>query len=745
MVLLLAALLAAACDCARRGARAHDLALRAVGRSHRHGTERDQRSDATAAAGPHDFVHGLRHAVRHDADAQRRPHAQFAGRRASAARRGGVLHRHARRQRRFVGAAHAHGHRSVGRALGRLGALRHRAVRARGGTRRRGARGGAGRPHHLPLGRHAERTDRLVDDAGRARRRGRAAEARRRRRRSSTSSRRPSASLRRRSSSTSGCSRTASSSNGTAAAPRRTCCRSPTSSTVSSSASSACESTWRELRTYGVEPDAFTGTNASALLNQLEQHKFDTPALRSKGLVHLFTGRDLDERPNTPAGGRLLGVANLGVLCHARDAAGLTQYTDLNTAAVVAAHEIGHNFGAPHDTDAGSACQSVSDGYLMAPFVNGSRTFSECSVQQMEPQLAAATCFTNLPANDLSVQRLDGPAEVIATRTFNVAFAVDYSGPAEALEPLVTITAGNLTRQSLTAGLPAVCEYWQSSPMTCRFGRFEPRQRSRRVQRRVRRAARRARVRRRGSDVAQRLQPCEQSLSLRVQRGAGADAGSCSAHAGAHPGAVPRLPPRPIPLRLPLPWRHLRPPRVTVAAAEGQSTSCCCCYCSPLRLGDRHEPDEAGRRPVHTSLPLTGAARVTVVLGSFVLGRVPGCCLRCVRAARRRADRRRLRLAVPSRGRARRALRAARRRGAGPRARRLAATEENRRRRRAARRHAARARARRRGRRRRGVAQLRRHGGGRRGRRRADRSVHARDRRARHEPQMDSAAERGCG
>ena len=67
-----------------------------------------------------------------------------------------------------------------------------------------------------------------------------------------------------------------------------------------------------------------------------------------------------------------------------------------------------------------------------------------------------------------------GPAEVIATRTFNVAFAVDYSGPAEALEPLVTITAGNLTRQSLTAGLPAVCEYWQSSPMTCRFGRFQP-------------------------------------------------------------------------------------------------------------------------------------------------------------------------------------------------------------------------------------------------------------------------------
>ena len=47
-----------------------------------------------------------------------------------------------------------------------------------------------------------------------------------------------------------------------------------------------------------------------------------------------------------------------------------------------------------------------------------------------------------------------------------------------------------------------------------------------------------------------------------------------------------------------------------------------------------------------------------------------------------------------------------------------------------------------------GVAGLRNFAGmarGRRGRRRADRPLHARDRRARHESQMDSAAERGCG
>ena len=132
-----------------------------------------------------------------------------------------------------------------------------------------------------------------------------------------------------------------------------------------------------------------------------------------------------------------------------------------------------------------------------------------------------------------------GPAEVIATRTFNVAFAVDYSGPAEALEPLVTITAGNLTRQSLTAGLPAVCEYWQSSPMTCRFGRFQPG--SGRVEFSAEFVAPQGGPAYVDVEVTSLndYTPCEQSLSLRVQRGARADAGSCSAHAGAHRGARP--------------------------------------------------------------------------------------------------------------------------------------------------------------------------------------------------------------
>ncbi len=228
-----------------------------------------------------------------------------------------------------------------------------------------------------------------------------------------------------------------------------------------------------ELHTYA-EPDAFSGTDVSALLDQLQGFKYDTQALRGRGLVHLLTGRDLDERPGTPAGSRLLGVANVGAICDERFAVSLTQFTDLNTAAVVAAHEIGHNFGAPHDTESGSPCQSTPDGFIMNPFVNGSRQFSQCSVQQMEAELAAAACLTDLPGNDLSVLPLSPPAQAVATREFDIEFAVDYGGAGDAAQPALTITTTNVRIWSISTGGRASCSDNNSAPIadsasTCTF------------------------------------------------------------------------------------------------------------------------------------------------------------------------------------------------------------------------------------------------------------------------------------
>jgi hypothetical protein len=152
-----------------------------------------------------------------------------------------------------------------------------------------------------------------------------------------------------------------------------------------------------ELQTYGSEPDAFSGTDANALLAQLGNFKTATPALRDKGLVHLLTGRDLDENPGMPQGSRLLGIANFGALCHARLSASLTQFVDHATTSLMAAHEIAHNFGAPHDRDTGSPCEFAPDGHLMAAFYNGSGQFSACSLEQMAPEIAAARCIVPNP------------------------------------------------------------------------------------------------------------------------------------------------------------------------------------------------------------------------------------------------------------------------------------------------------------------------------------------------------------
>ena len=186
------------------------------------------------------------------------------------------------------------------------------------------------------------------------------------------------------------------------------------------------------LRLYD-SADPFSSADVPTLLEEIVTLKFDTPELRAAGLVHLITGRDLDEGSDAPANARLLGGAVFGALCDARFAVGVTQWTG-GSATTVAAHEIAHNLGAPHDAEPGSPCESTSDQYLMSPFFNFSQTFSECSVQQMMLELATADCLVNLPPNDIAVSWLSGPTVAVLDRPFNVAFAVNFSGAVDALD-----------------------------------------------------------------------------------------------------------------------------------------------------------------------------------------------------------------------------------------------------------------------------------------------------------------------
>ena len=199
------------------------------------------------------------------------------------------------------------------------------------------------------------------------------------------------------------------------------------------------------IDTFSTSNDPFTDEReASGLLDELSTYRSTTPAQNSNGLTHLYTGRDLS--------GTTVGIAWTGALCSNFFGAGLSEGNGSPTFdSLVAAHEIGHNFGAPHDGQSGSACESETGSFIMAPQLNGNDQFSSCSIAEMSDDIAGASCISALPSIDMQVA-LSGSATVLFGASTVISYDVTNNGTLDATNVVADITLpANLTLDSVSA------------------------------------------------------------------------------------------------------------------------------------------------------------------------------------------------------------------------------------------------------------------------------------------------------
>jgi len=175
-----------------------------------------------------------------------------------------------------------------------------------------------------------------------------------------------------------------------------------------------------------------SATKPTDLLSAVSRTRAANPNLYATGITHLFTGRDLD--------GSTVGISYVGAVCSQRYGAALSEARGRDTwyESLIAAHEIGHSFGAVHDGE--GECASMPSTYLMAPIIGNVDRFSQCSLDRMQRQIPEATCLTLLPQPDATVAAELGDYRATAGSSFDWSMAVANLGNAPAVGVHVQIT-----------------------------------------------------------------------------------------------------------------------------------------------------------------------------------------------------------------------------------------------------------------------------------------------------------------
>lgn len=198
-----------------------------------------------------------------------------------------------------------------------------------------------------------------------------------------------------------------------------------------------------QLDVFTMANDPFTDElDAGRLLDEVGAYRQNTPAQLSQGLTHLYTGKNLDTST--------VGIAFLDALCRGRFGVGLSEGRGgAMTASLIAAHEIGHNFGAEHDAETDSVCEDAPVGFLMEASVNGNDQFSQCSIDTITPNIAAASCITAPPTVDMRIGLDGSQGPVLLGADASLTFTASNSGTDSATGVEIDIDLpNNVTFQS---------------------------------------------------------------------------------------------------------------------------------------------------------------------------------------------------------------------------------------------------------------------------------------------------------